>query len=85
MDEIKQDVKEIKTAVGALVTQGAIHNHLLREHEARSLALAQGLKVQEARVTPLEDDFKFRQKLYVLIMGGSGLLAVAALVVAILK
>lgn len=71
MDEIKQDVKDIKAAVGELVKQGAIHNHILAEHEKRSTLL-------EERVKPLENDLQFRTKLTAVLTGGSGALAVIA-------
>lgn len=78
MEAVLTEVKEIKSLTMELVRQGAVHNHVLVEHHKRSTML-------EERVKPLESDLQFRQRLYVLVMGSSGLLAVAAFVVAILK
>lgn len=63
MDELKADVKEIKQQVVELVKQGAVHNHLLKEHEARSIALQQSIEIQEkdfaARLRPVEKHVDF--------------------------
>lgn len=65
MDELRQDVKEIKTFVIDLVKQGAIHNQILQEHEKRSTQL-------EIRLTPLENDYAFRHKLFAVTMALAG-------------
>ena len=59
MDEIKKDVNEIKGSVLELVKQGAVHNHLLKEHEARSLALQAKLEPIEKHVSFMETLLKF--------------------------
>ncbi len=64
------DTKEIKDQLSELIKQGAVHNHILAEHEKRSTQL-------ETRMTPIEDDLKFRLKAYSLLLGGGGTLGVA--------
>lgn len=58
MDEIKQDVKEMKGHLIELLKQGAVHNHLLKEHEARSVALQQLVLMHKReadnRLVPIE-------------------------------
>jgi hypothetical protein len=54
MDEIKDDIREIKGHVLDLVKQGAIHNELLKEHERRSLALEDRQDTLDTRIMPLE-------------------------------
>ena len=54
MEHISQDVKEIKGLVIDLVKQGATHNELLRQHEARSLALQKGQELLDVRFKPVE-------------------------------
>lgn len=56
MDDLKQDVKEIKSHVIELVKQSAIHNQILSEHEKRSTSL-------ETRLKPIEDTYVFIAKL----------------------
>lgn len=46
--EIRQDVKE-------LLQRSAVHNELLRTHEARSLALQAGQEKLETRLQPIEE------------------------------
>lgn len=75
MDELKQDVKEIKVFVIELVKQGAIHNTILAEHEKRSTQL-------ETRLTPIEADYTFRKKTYQVILS---LLGVSGAIMALLK
>lgn len=65
MDELRQDVKEIKTFVIDLVKQGAIHNEILSQHEKRSTQL-------ETRLTPLESDYVFRHKLFSVAIAVAG-------------
>ncbi len=60
MEELKQDVKDIKTIVTALQVQGGIHNEILRTHEQRSLGL-------EERFRPVEET-------YVAFIKGMGIL-----------
>lgn len=65
MDELQQDVKEIKGYVVDLLKQGAIHNTILLEHEKRSTQL-------ETRLTPLESDYVFRHKLFSVAIAVAG-------------
>lgn len=67
MDELKSDVKEIKSFVVELVKQGAIHNTILKEHERRSTNL-------ETRMVPIEQDHIFRTKLSSYLIGGGGII-----------
>jgi len=53
-DEFRADLKEIKTDIKELVKQGAVHNELLKTHEARSLALQEEQKLQAQRLVPIE-------------------------------
>lgn len=68
MDEIRQDVRDIKGHVIKLVEQGARHNAILEEHQKRSTTL-------EAIVLPLQAKVYFWEK--VLKFGGA--VAVGAL------
>lgn len=54
MDDLRQDVKEIKSLTIDLIKQGAVHNELLRTHEARSLVLQAGQDKLSDRIMPLE-------------------------------
>lgn len=67
--EVKADVKEIKIEVLKLVTQGAVHNELLKEHERRSLALENKTELLEKPVIRHEQIFKFLGAGAVLILG----------------
>lgn len=53
-DQFKDDMRELKADVKELIKQGAIHNELLRTHEARSLALQEEQKAQARRLAPVE-------------------------------
>lgn len=67
MDDIKKDLKEIKVTLVELVKEGAVHNHLLREHERRSLAL-------EAKISPIEKHVSWMET--VLKFGGAVLIGI---------
>jgi len=69
----KADLGEIKADVKELVKQGARHNELLRQHEARSLALQEEQKLQAQRFVPLEKQYDIIH--YVLTALGTGVLA----------
>lgn len=75
MDAIKTDLSEIKQDVKELIKQGAVHNELLRQHEARSLALQQEQKVQAQRFIPLEKQNDINRYIF----GALGTLALAVL------
>lgn len=55
----RADIQDIKQDVKALLQQGAIHNELLRTHEARSLALQQEQKNQAVRLEPIQRHVDF--------------------------
>lgn len=59
MDDMRQDVKEIKSTVMELVKQGAVHNELLREHERRSLALEAQMQPVKRHVDVVETILKY--------------------------
>lgn len=50
MDELK----EIRDDIKELLQRSAVHNELLRTHEARSLALQKGQELLDVRIKPLE-------------------------------
>lgn len=75
MDELKQDVKDIKVLVIELVKQGAVHNQILGEHEKRSTSL-------ETRLLPIEADYSFRHKLFSVVLAVAGFVST---VIAIVK
>ena len=79
MDEqIKADLAEIKADVKELVKQGAIHNHMLSQLDSRSTKV-------EARVGPLEDDYKFRQKLRNILLGSGGIVTIIAVGISLIS
>ena len=54
MDQIRSDLSEMKQDVKELIRQGAVHNELLRTHEARSLALQKALELQGQEMAPIK-------------------------------
>lgn len=56
--ELKADIKELKGMTLDLVKQGARHNVLLEQHEARSLALQSAQEKLDVRLEPVEDHVK---------------------------
>lgn len=54
MEFLSQDVQEIKKDVKELLQRSAVHNELLKIHEARSLALQKGQEFLDVRMKPLE-------------------------------
>jgi hypothetical protein len=50
-----EDIKELKADVKMLVQQGAVHNELLRQHEARSLALQDEQKAVRLELEPVKE------------------------------
>ncbi len=59
MDMLASDVQEIKSDLKELTKQGIIHNELLRQHEARSLALQESQKLLDMRIKPIEIHVEF--------------------------
>jgi hypothetical protein len=82
MDKLHSDVlsklESIDDKINTLIKQGAIHNHILAEHEKRSTQL-------ETRLTPIEDDLKFRNKMYQILLGSGGGIALMGLIITIYK
>lgn len=63
MDELKADIQEMRQDLKELIKQGVEHNVLLKQHEARSLALQKAQEHLDARILPVEDHVKFLNKL----------------------
>lgn len=63
MDDLRQDLKEIKALLMDLIREDAKHNEILRTHEARSIALQQEVKLLEAQLNPIRDHVSFVEKL----------------------
>jgi hypothetical protein len=61
LTELLQDVKEVKTQQLDLIKQGAIHNELLRTHEARSLALQAEVNEAKKELAPIKAHVKLVQ------------------------
>lgn len=55
MQEFKEDLKELKELTLELVKQSVEHNTLLKQHEARSLALQAAQDKLDVRLEPVED------------------------------
>jgi hypothetical protein len=68
------DLKEIKEDVKELLKQSAVHNELLRTHEARSLALQKEQERLEERIVPIAQHVAFVS----VILKGIGLISVGA-------
>lgn len=79
-EEIRADLKDIKDKLETLVVQGAVHNHLLKTHEARSLALQEEQKLQAKQIKPIEDHVKFVST-FLKWVGGVSATVTAALLV----
>jgi hypothetical protein len=78
-----EDLQELRADVKELVKQGAIHNELLRTHEARSLALQTEQKLQAQEILPLKEHVRFVSS-FLKWTGGLLATATAALIVQIL-
>ncbi len=63
LKKLSKDVEKIRDDQVELIKQSAVHNHLLKEHEARSLALQEQVKIAkseiDAKIKPVEDHVKF--------------------------
>lgn len=55
LNAIQADIREVNAELRQLSKQGAVHNELLRTHEARSLALQESQRSQDSRLKPVED------------------------------
>lgn len=51
LGSIKEDVKIIQTDVKSILQLTAVHNELLRQHEARSLALQSAQEKQDVEIS----------------------------------
>lgn len=77
MQEMRQDVKD-------LVKLAAAHNELLRQHEARSIALQRSQEHLDLRIDPIEKHVYFVErvlKVSGVLLTGSGLGAVIQAIV----
>lgn len=54
IEEVRADLKEMKADIKTLVVQSAIHNELLKTHEARSLELKSRQDLLSQRLSPIE-------------------------------
>lgn len=79
MEDLKQDVSELKQDVKELLKLSAVHNELLRTHEARSLALQKSQEMLESQLDPIKEHVSLMNKL----LKGAGLILVGAVVQAI--
>jgi hypothetical protein len=75
-----EDLKEMRADIKDLIKQGAVHNELLRTHEARSLALQEMLKLQAQEIEPIKDHVKFVSS-FLKWAGGLAAAALAAIIV----
>lgn len=77
MERIRSDLQELKADIKVLIVQGAVHNELLKTHEARSLALQRAQEVQAKAMEPVERHVAF--------VNGLGKAALAIIVGALIK
>lgn len=80
MDQLKEEMREIRADIKKLLEQGAVHNELLRTHEARSLELKSRQDLIGRRLEPVEEHVKFVSS-FLKWMGGIAATATAALLV----
>lgn len=73
IQEIKGDLKEVKTAVGSMLREMAVNNHILAEHERRSTNL-------ETRMEPIEDSYKFTNRIVTVFLSGGGIVSLIAVI-----
>lgn len=76
-----EDYVEMKADIKELVKQGAVHNELLRTHEARSLALQDSQKQLEHKMQPIENHVRLVEILF----KGAGAILVGALIQAAVR
>jgi hypothetical protein len=69
VDEMHSDIKEVKGILTELVKQGAVHNHVLTEHERRSTNL-------ETRIIPIEKAYHRGLGMVALLVFAASLLSV---------
>lgn len=56
------DLQELKSDVKEILQRSAVHNELLRQHEARSLALQAAQEKLDTRLEPVEDHVKLMNR-----------------------
>lgn len=77
LEKLAKDVEKIREDQVELIKQGAIHNELLKTHEARSLALQEDLKLTkksfELEMQPIKSHVSFINNIAKIIafIGGS--------------
>lgn len=63
LKKISEEVSEIREDQLELLKQSAVHNHILKEHESRSLALQEQIKLNkvelDARLAPIQKHVDF--------------------------
>jgi hypothetical protein len=59
MDQLKEDMREIKADLKELIKQGAVHNILLQTHEARSLELQARQDILAKELSPIKKHVDF--------------------------
>jgi hypothetical protein len=72
MEQLRADLQEVKADLKELIRQGAVHNVLLKTHEARSLALQEAVKIQAKELEPV--------KRHVAFVNGLGKVALAVFI-----
>jgi hypothetical protein len=80
MDDIRADLREIKSEIKALVVQAVEHNVILREHEARSIALQKQNEVLALQLDPIKKHVFFVDIILKAMGGIASALTIASLV-----
>lgn len=75
------DIQEIKKDVKQLLVQSAIHNQILAEHKAYSLALQKEQEVQREQLKPLTQHVRFMG----ILLKAIGTLSIGVLIQAIVR
>jgi hypothetical protein len=73
---MQHDIAEIKSDIKTLIIQGAAHNELLRQHEARSLALQKQQERIDLELDPIRTHVNLVEKL----LKGLGLITIGGIV-----
>lgn len=74
-------LKELHSDVKDLVKQGAVHNELLRQHEARSLALQAEQASMRKEIEPIKEHVSLVSKILKVL----GAVATGALIQAVIR
>lgn len=77
LERIAEELSELRKEQLELIKKAEVHNHLLKTHEARSIALQEAIGLQKAefdsRIKPIEHHVTFinnTTKLVVAVAGG---------------